>query len=351
MTIAELLIEELSERMSQNEIETLKTELQIDYNNLINIYNNMNTIGTSFKIKNTALKQQSALSKILKSQNNSSQAQTLVILNEEQFEEQDMKKFSTLGAQAYELTAKILQTLRLNPEYHITVSYSTPSGKKFYRQSNFKLTEEYTTGEVRHKYNKNGQIIGNYLSIKLKTTKINQELRKYWKDKKDLLNAISKHYQDFSNIFITKNWRPKNLGIVAEAFERHWEIQKHTEDPKNLKQFNKKINKAEAWKLYLLSGGRDPYYTGPDTEDSQVKKTNASLISDINTVLNTILAIKNMFTEEIMGGVKKQQQKLKEYKNAFKSKNTFGKIDEELEAAILESLEKEELPKIFNKFK
>lgn len=337
--------------MSQNDIEILKVELQKDYNNLINIYDDMNTISTSFKIKNTILRQQSALSKILKGQNGVSQAQTLTILNEEQFEEQDMERFSTLGAQAYELTSKILQTLRLNPEYHITVSYSTPSGKKFYRQSNFKLTKEHTFGEVRHTYDKNGQIVGNYLSIKLKTTKINQELKKYWKDKKDLLKAISKHYQNFSNIFITKNWRPKNLGIVAEAFERHWEIQNHTEDPKNLKQFNKKINKAEAWKLYLLSSGRDPYYTGPDTINSQVKKSNASLISDIDTVLNTILAIKNMFTEEIMGGGKKQQQKLREYKNAFKSKNTFGKINEELEAAILESLEKEELPKMFNKFK
>jgi hypothetical protein len=47
-----------------------------------------------------------------------------------------------------------------------------------------------------------------------------------------------------------------------------------------------------------MSSGREPYYTGPDTALAQVKNANASIISNADTVLNTLQTVLTLVSTE-----------------------------------------------------
>ena len=77
-----------------------------------------------------------------------------------------------------------------------------------------------------------------------------------------------------------------NAGVAREAFERHLE-NLHKTLPNEFDPSCEIESEGRRWVMYRYSSGSDPYFTGPDTNLSQVKAENASLVSDIATVLNT----------------------------------------------------------------
>lgn len=79
----------------------------------------------------------------------------------------------------------------------------------------------------------------------------------------------------------------------------------HSLQGENTAQFNKNNigndleSKGARWQMYRLSSGNAAYYTGPDTLYAQVKNANASLIDNVNTVLNTMDALIQLFDNTI----------------------------------------------------
>ena len=74
----------------------------------------------------------------------------------------------------------------------------------------------------------------------------------------------------------------------TERFERHLENLHRSAGigPYDFQEC-KMESVGQRWVLYRQSSGSDPYFTGPDTEGSQIKAENASLVGNIDTVLNT----------------------------------------------------------------
>lgn len=82
-----------------------------------------------------------------------------------------------------------------------------------------------------------------------------------------------------------------NLGVAIEAFERHLENLKHVPLPGVEMESSDIESEGYRWVLYKMSSGSTPYYLGPDTALSQMKAQNASIVSDINTIVMTIQGI------------------------------------------------------------
>jgi hypothetical protein len=66
-----------------------------------------------------------------------------------------------------------------------------------------------------------------------------------------------------------------------------------------------------------MSSGNDPYYTGPDTANAQVKNANASIISNADTVLNTIEAVLKL-TQAKTTSMEEAQRLKEQYAQSFK---------------------------------
>ena len=90
-----------------------------------------------------------------------------------------------------------------------------------------------------------------------------------------------------------------------------------------------------------MSMGRDAYYTGPDTSLSQVKRQNASLISDMNTVLYTIQTILNL-TLGVDGG-KWTKELAHNLRKVFSQDNSSAKLTEEQILALGVDAETEQM--------
>lgn len=158
---------------------------------------------------------------------------------------------------------------------------------------------------------------------------------------------LYEHYQTFTAPYRkyekrsinTTGWQ-MNEGVAREAFERHLEnLHRQFVTSKEIIEFQKcrMESVGRRWVMYRYASGSDPYFTGPDTLLSQVKAENASLVSNIDTVLNTALFI-----------VKKGQEiNIEDMKQLLKTKgeneiNTFSKkIWEGLSEKVKKDIQKE----------
>lgn len=202
---------------------------------------------------------------------------------------------------AYELTSQILQDLNIISSVRIVMTHRTKTS--FTRVENFHTDYEDVRLELH-----NGA-----LGLRFVSKNVREKIMGGKTVKEQAETDISKHYQlfvsDLQKTAVKPNW-----GVVAEAFERHWEqLERHTITSSDWG------TDGDAWQLYHMSRSSNPYYTGPDTELSQVKSTNASVVSNINTVLNTIKAILKMAQTQVLdpsniGKVKQQ------YLKAFQQK-------------------------------
>lgn len=239
--------------------------------------------------------------------------------------------------EAYHLTSKILFQLGLNPRIKYVVTYQEEVGGKidFYRLEDFEFTSNEVLPEIRKKDTAQA-----YLKLRVKSSAIKKQLA----EQNAQVVALKEHFNDFIQPFkeaeISSSKRRKykfkmQAGYAAEAFERHLEEIKHQlPNGKNpsYPPYSSEITKnpiGHAWFLYWQSMGNAPYYTGPDTLQSQIKNDNASLIDNVNTVLNTLEVLIQMVDMEIspeaVESVKAQ------YKKAFSVQNPkTNKISEKI---------------------
>lgn len=256
----------------------------------------------------------------------------------------DYSKISKLILEAYHLTVNILSNVGLISKVNYVVTYQTD--KEFYRFADFPIDANAMTYEIRGE-NKNKQ----RLVLRMNESYVKSKIKK-----DDNANWISEHYRQFIQPFKEAEEKSSNrrkykfkmnAGVAAEAFERHWENLQHQLDHPS-PNFNLEVKNpvGYAWILYKQSSGNAPYYTGPDTLYSQVKNSNASIISNVDTVLNTMEAVIQMGEENIdtneIESVKEQ------YKKAFQAKDgdisNFSKkitmnIDKEAQKQIKNILE------------
>ena len=134
---------------------------------------------------------------------------------------------------------------------------------------------------------------------------------------------LNSHFQNYIQMFRDyeaqqingTRWKI-NKGVLAETFERHLENQGGAQ------LFNDTDfeSKGRRWTMYRQSSGSDPFWTGPDTKYAQVKTTKASLISNIDTVVNALYG---------MIQIMKHPDKLNEeiLNDIFKQKNVENEID------------------------
>lgn len=188
---------------------------------------------------------------------------------------------------AYHLTSEILQQLGLISEVKYTFTFIDDKGN-FHRLGDAELHLEDIKLEKASR--------GRGYSLRLKESAIKARIEANTTNQANQI--INRHFQKFSEPFYDyqnqskSKWRV-NKGILAETFERHWENLNHSlEKPEQMEDTESDLGTVGArWWLYKQSSGSDPYFTGPDTLFSQVKNANASLIDNINTVLNTTTAI------------------------------------------------------------
>lgn len=126
------------------------------------------------------------------------------------------------------------------------------------------------------------------LRIREEGLKIKQKDNEYNK-------RISQHFQNFIKPFVDwernggTDWKI-NKGILAQTFERHWQSFPHD----SATEWNDIESQGMRWLLYRMSSGSDPFFTGPDTIYSQVKTTKASVVSNIDTIINSLYGILNL---------------------------------------------------------
>lgn len=236
---------------------------------------------------------------------------------------------------AYELTSEILQELKIISPVGYTFTYHGTN--KFYRSSNLVINpQEDLTFEVHR----------NALTVRLKQSSIKSKLEA--QNTAFRTDWINEHYKGFIAPYeeaqekSTTGWQV-NWGIASEAFERHWEMLQHSLEHPTGADYG---SIGDRWQLYLKSSGNDPYYTGPDTALSQVKNANASMISNSETVLNTLEAVLKIINTKVDSQEAAEELTAK-YSQAFKAKST---TTYKISKAIWDTLEQdvqEELISIF----
>lgn len=192
----------------------------------------------------------------------------------------------------YHLTTEILAKLNLIQQVNYTVTYFDKNGK-YYRLGNFELTTENV--------NLQGESSG---SLNISRSAIKKAALKAASEQKDAYEKLNNHYQNFIEPYVnySKNnntgWRI-NRGVAAEAFERHWEQLNHSMENPDQMIIGDYGSEGRRWVLYRQSSGSAAYYTGPDTALSQVKNYNATVIHNIDTVLNATDFIFKLFEGKI----------------------------------------------------
>lgn len=193
---------------------------------------------------------------------------------------------------AYEITSKILQKLNIISPVKNVVNFID-------NDYNYVRLEDVQFQASYFYLNKADTEKGNYYGLKFKQSAFKEQIEKAKKEKD--YEVRNKHFQNFVQQFrdyeavTTTGWKI-NKGVLAETFERHWQNFHSNHQLGQDLQDNPPQSYGKKWWMYRQSSGSDPYFTGPDTRFSQVKSTNASLVSNLNTVLNTIegvLAITN----------------------------------------------------------
>lgn len=201
--------------------------------------------------------------------------------------------------EGYHLTSEILQDLGFIDKVTYTYTYIDSKGQ-FHRAGDMILDVSSVKLEAASR--------GRGYSLRMNSSAVQAQIAaKSSGSETDAL--INLHFQKFAEPYFqyeannNTDWKI-NKGVLAEAFERHWENMQHSLNNDN-SQFEKNSigndleSIGERWWMYRLSSGSAAYYTGPDTLYAQVKNANASLIDNVNTVLNTMDAIIRLFEDTL----------------------------------------------------
>ena len=234
---------------------------------------------------------------------------------------------------AYIITTQMLSKLGVINEVSTTITFITGENLKdlkYMRANDIQLK----TQMFKLDQNNKGSIEQKRLIFN--TEKINTIKEKI--KKQEIQQKFQDHFTKFIQPFVnyaenTKTgWKP-NRGVLGQAFERHLES-KHSRnmDFKNNKSDLGSVGRR--WILYLQSSGSDPYFTGPDTKYAQVKNINASIISSMSTVLETLEALIKITNEE--GNLLKSK---KEIKTLLKQSGIIKSINQKTLQAMYDTAE------------
>lgn len=181
----------------------------------------------------------------------------------------------------------------------LTFYYQSQTGMKRIEdlQAVIKNLDDFLVGEVRSQG----------LRIKFNETALRDALNELEAREQEIGQDVTQHYNDFFAIFGAKKI---NKGVATEAFERHWRLAKHLQNPAT-----ESFKAREVWKLYDASKGNAPFYSGGDVEDSQVKMLNASIISNTNTILNAMSALIQLLTK--VENQDNTEEIIEQYKKSF----------------------------------
>lgn len=318
------LYKELSKEISEEVLEEKKKQIKTNIEKLKTI---KNFLVQQKVLKQSTIGKSSSLSKFL----NQYKRGIKLDLNE-QINDTEWLLIAQKIGEAYEITSTLLSDLNFHNPVSMTLYYQDKE-YGIQRIENFKLTPEMISYEFRGKTSQKNQ----YMRLKLNETIVRQEIHKLAQTRQKYQQNISNHYEAFKKLLVPKRgskWQP-NQGIVAEAFERHWEkIHAQTEE-----FINDILTRKEVWALYILSSDNAPYYSGADTDNAQVKALNASLISNVNTVLNTMESLILLFEQEVSS--QEVPVLLDSYYKAFSAREDKTTISKKLQDAMGKGLTKE----------
>lgn len=165
-----------------------------------------------------------------------------------------------------------------------TMTYSDSQSGMYYRQ-------EFEIGVGDLKVNEDSH---QKIQLRFQTQSVLEKMKAVIKDneiEQENAKKLYKHFMTFTEPYqeYKRAGNYSGRGIWREAFELHLENLHKSYVYGTEKEFNPNCQMesvAHRWVLYKYASGNDPYFTGPDTALSQVKAENASLITDIDTVLN-----------------------------------------------------------------
>ena len=249
-------------------------------------------------VTNKTLTKSNALSKIVNKEDG------ITFINRETIED---SQIAPKILEAYFLTEKILENLGLIKHVNYVFTY-IDSKNNYYRTSNLDLL---ANPDAYYLEKRDG-----IYSLRLRESAMAMKIKE--QNLKNQTDDINKHYQSFSQPYwdysrTNKTGWKINKGVVSEAFERHWEQLGHSIEQTPFDNSTGDLGSiGYRWYLYRLSSGSDPYYTGPDTAESQVKNANASIVSNVDTVLNTIILVKTLIESRIS---LKEKEKIEENLN------------------------------------
>lgn len=264
-------------------------------------------------------------------------------------------EFKANATEAYELITSILADLgKIRSVRTVVTSISSNSqgGYSYFRFPNIELNVDYVY--LNPQASQRGQQYG----LRLNQAKI--EALKNMTEITEAEQAFQKHFNAFISPFVeyeqsainTTHWKI-NLGVLGETFENH--LEKVTHNDINDLNDNSDAHLGsygERWVMYRKSSGSDPFFTGPDTELSQMKNANASLISDLRTLINAIEGVLKIVDEKgQLNGPKEDLDKIFQQAN-FKysiSQDVYNDLEDqapEVIADILRTVLEEGLTKI-----
>ena len=240
-------------------------------------------------------------------------------------------KIGPLIYEGYMITSKILQELGIINPVDYTFTYNGPSG--FMRAKNLYIDPKKDLIYEVHR----GALV-----MRLKESNIKNKILE--NQASHNIAWVAEHYSKFMKPLKEAESKGKfkiNQGVASEAFERHWEELQHQIEYENQDDFG---GVGKIWYLYRISSGNDPYYTGPDTATSQVKNANASIISNADTVLNTIQAVLKLVYTKTNNAEEAQILKA-QYAKSFAqkrsetqkiSKDIWDSVDKDVQKMIME---------------
>lgn len=207
---------------------------------------------------------------------------------------------------AYEGILEILAEIKIIDKVSFSLSYI--SDEYQYVRLNGELSlENFSLQKTAQSKGKKYAIRINQASLKKQIEAAKQE---------ENFQRLNSHFQNYVQMFRDyeaaqqngTKWKI-NKGVLAETFERHLERQGGNQLFNDI-DFE---SKGRRWTMYRQSSGSDPFWTGPDTKYAQVKTTKASLISNVDTVLNALYGMIQMIkypdelNEEILNNIFKQK--------------------------------------------
>lgn len=239
--------------------------------------------------------------------------------------------------QAYELTSKILQELKLiKPVTNILSFIDDEYNLVRLENITFKADHFYLNPQDISK--------GEGYGLRFKEAAFKEEIEAA--KQKSSYQQINNHFQNFIKPFRdyeqnnATGWKI-NKGVLSETFQRHWE-NFHINYIEGASLGDDFESVGRRWWMYRESSGSDPYFTGPDTNIAQMKNVNASLVSNLNTVLNSIEGVLALTDEKLLA--EKGQENIRKIFTQAPLKPTLNKklkyLPEDVKRLIFEEAEK-----------